>query len=504
MNDGHIEGAEGPEGTGISRRRLVRYAGVGATLAAAGPLVVSGEAAADDNDARNDRGGRGNDRRRTWRAGDHHVHSEYSGRFDTSTTPPTFHKGADAVYPIVTNAIMAKHFGLSWVMCTDHGGPTHSKVNLELAYPDLLRSRVLVPEVLQFWGMEFDAPALDHHTLMIPHHREEAQLLYELERRFAKLDPFPADPGRDTEAKMIEFLKAADTADRKPLVIAHHAARSATGLGVYGQDTPREFRNGNDVAPDVYVGFEGAPGHQAGPLVGGARGGYGNHPTYGGFDQMTARLGGLWDSLLGEGRRWWITATSDSHVHWTRGGSDFWPGEYSKTYVLARQDYADVMDGLRNGRVWVGTGDLITSLDLTAGNRGRSAAMGETLTVSGRGRTDVEIEIRFRPLDGKNGNGDRPEVRRVDLITGSITGPSADRDADTNPTTKVAARFGPGDWRRQGKDYVIRHTLRDVDGDMYARVRGTGTDEAEPAADGLESPWEDLWFYSNPVFVDVR
>ncbi|MFD6567849.1 hypothetical protein [Micromonospora profundi] len=23
-------------------------------------------------------------------------------------------------------------------------------------------------------------------------------------------------------------------------------------------------------------------------------------------------------------------------------------------------------------------------------------------------------------------------------------------------------------------------------------------------ADGLESPWDDLWFYSNPVFVHVR
>lgn len=509
MNDGHIEGAE--EGRpGISRRRLVRYAGVGATLAAASPLAVGGEASAADDaraaggGARAAGGGGRGKGRRAWRAGDHHVHSEYSGRFDTATSPPTFHKGADAVYPIVTNAVMAKHFGLSWVMCTDHGGPTHSKVNLELAYPDLLRSRVLVPEVLQFWGMEFDAPALDHHTLMIPHHGEEAQQLYELERRFAKLDPFPADPGRDTEAKMVEFLKTANAMERRPLVIAHHASRSATGLGVYGQDTPREFRNGNDAAPDVYVGFEGAPGHQAGPLVGGARGGYGNHPTYGGFDQMTARLGGLWDALLGEGRRWWITATSDSHVHWTRGGSDFWPGEYSKTYVMARQDYADIMDGLRNGRVWVGTGDLIASLDLTAAHRGASASMGETLTVGGRGGTDVGIEIRFRPPAGRNGNGDRPEVRRVDLITGSVTGPVTDRDADTNPTTKVVARFGPDDWRRQGGEYVIRHTLRDVDGDMYARVRGTSTDEAEPVADGLESPWEDLWFYSNPVFVNVR
>ncbi|MEU6713538.1 phosphoesterase [Nonomuraea sp. NPDC046802] len=492
MRNNHAEEA-------VSRRRLVKYAGVGATLAAAAPLVGGTPAQADDE--RSFGGGNNN---RMWRAGDHHVHSEYSGEFDTKTNPPTFHKGADAVYPIVTNAIMAKYFGLTWAMCTDHGGPTHSKVNLEQAYPDLLRSRVLVPEVLQFWGMEFDAPALDHHTLMIPHHSEEAQQLFELESRFAKYDAFPTDPGRDTEGKMVEFLKAARDMRQKPLVIAHHASRSAKGLGVWGQDTPREFRNGNNAAPDVYVGFEGAPGHQAGPLVGGARGSYGNHPTYGGFDQMTARVGGLWDSLLGEGRHWWITATSDSHVHWTRGGSDFWPGEYSKTYVMARQDYGDIMDALRNGRIFVTTGDLVTALDVTASTQGSRATVGETLVVNRRNRTDVEVEIRFRPLDGKNANGDRPEVQRVDLIVGQVTGVSSNLDADTNPTTKVVARFGKNDWQKQGRDYVVKHTLREVEADSYLRVRGTSTDEMEPQADGKESPWEDLWFYSNPVFVRVR
>ncbi|WP_433538496.1 phosphoesterase [Micromonospora sp. CA-249363] len=497
--------AEEVERGQMSRRKLVKYAGVGATLAAASPLVGGGAAWADEERRPgDDEGDRGGVKNRSWRAGDHHVHSEYSGEFDTTRSPIVFHKGADAVYPIVTNAIMAKNFGLTWAMCTDHGGPTHSKVNIEQAYPDLLRSRKLVPEVLQFWGMEFDAPALDHHTLMIPRHDDEAKQLFELESRFAKYDAFPTDPARDTEARMVEFLKVARGMPHKPLVIAHHASRSAPGLGVYGQDTPREFRNGNNAAPDVYIGFEGAPGHQAGPLNGGKRGGYGNHPTYGGFDQMTARVGGLWDSLLGEGRRWWITATSDSHVHWTRGGSDFWPGEYSKTYVYARQDYGDIMDGLRNGRIWVTTGDLIRSLDVTATSQGRTAEVGETITVNRRSRTDVEIEIRFRPLDGVNGNADRPEVRRVDLIVGQITGPSANLDADTNPTTKVVARFGPRDWRRQGQDHVIRHTLRDVQADTYARVRGTSTDEAEPLADGLESPWDDLWFYSNPVFVHVR
>ena len=498
-----MTGNEDPEGAHMSRRQLVRYAGVGATLVAASPFVGGGTAWAREEEGGEEQR-RGDGRNRVWRAGDHHIHSEYSGDYDTTTNPVTFIKGADAVYPIVTNAIMAKNFGLTWAMCTDHGGPTHSKVNLEQAYPDLLLSRRLVPEVLQFWGMEFDTPALDHHTLMIPRHDGEAQQLFELESRFAKHDPFPADPGRDTEAKMIEFLTSAKGMHHKPLVLGHHTSRSARGLGVYGLDTPREFRNGNDVAPDIYVGFEGAPGHQAGPLRGGARGGYGNYPTHGGYDQMTARVGGLWDSLLGEGRRWWITATSDSHVHWTRGGADFWPGEYSKTYVLARQDYADIMDGLRHGRIWVTTGDLISSLDLFARNRRQTAAMGENLTVNRRERNDIDIEIRFRPPQGRNANGDRPQVRRVDLIVGQITGPNPDRDADTNPTTKVVARFGPDQWRKQGQDYVIRHTLRDVQTDLYARVRGTNTDEAEPLPDGKENPWTDLWFYSNPVFIKLR
>ncbi|MFC5940604.1 hypothetical protein [Micromonospora harpali] len=94
---------------------------------------------------------------------------------------------------------------------------------------------------------------------MIHRHADEAKHLFELESRLAKRDPLPADPGRETEAKMVEFLRVARNMPHKPLVIAHHTSRSATRLGVYGQDLPHEFRNGNDAAPDVYVGFECAP-----------------------------------------------------------------------------------------------------------------------------------------------------------------------------------------------------------------------------------------------------
>jgi hypothetical protein len=39
---------------------------------------------------------------------------------------------------------------------------------------------------------------------------------------------------------------------------------------------------------------------------------------------------------------------------------------------------------------------------------------------------------------------------------------------------------------------------------MYLRVRGTSTTELEPQMDDAgENPWTDLWFYSNPIFVET-
>ena len=351
----------------------------------------------------------------SWLAGDHHVHSEWSVGWDNSTNPPTPIRGGDAIYPIGKNAEKAKEYGLDWVMTTDHGGPNHSKVNLEQAYPELLKSREAVPEVLQFYGMEFDTPAADHSTLMIPKGDNESQILYDIESKFNKRDPYPNDGSRDTESTMIEalnYMKQLDE-DEQPIHIAHHPSRSAKGDGEWGQDTPQEFRNWNDTAPNISIGMEGAPGHQATSInpdgsqdPKGARGSYGNYPTMGGFDQMSAKVGGLWDSMLGEGRHWWITATSDSHVNWRDGGGDFWPGEYSKTYVKAEKDYDDIMESIRKGNVFVTTGDLISELDvkvqaggkspLFAESKGNSATIGETLTLPGKNSKDVTVTIRMK------------------------------------------------------------------------------------------------------------
>lgn len=488
----------------VSRRRLLAVTGSLVGVVAVGALPGAAAAAGAT--------GRG---RRAWLPGDHHVHSEFSVGYDSSTTPPTPIIGGDGVYPLSVNARNARRFGLSWIVSTDHGGPDHAKLDAQQRYPSLLQARTDVPEVLQFYGMELDTPAADHSSLIIPRVASERDILFQLESRFSKQNPFPPDPTFDTERKMLEALRVMQQLPQRPVLFANHPARSATGLGAYGLDTPAEFRNWHDTAPNVVAGFEGAPGHQAAALrpdgtldPAGARGEYGNHPTMGGFDQMTARLGGLWDSLLGEGRRWWITSTSDSHVHYTDGGSDFWPGQYSKTYVYAAADYGDILDGLRQGRIFVTTGDLIDRLDLTvrrAGNHGRgqgvAATVGQTLPLHGKD-DDAEIEVRIRQPRDPNAAGDRPGLRRVDIITGEITGPVRDRGTDTNPTTRVAGRYGPGDWERSGDWIVVRHRLNRIDGPMYVRVRGTGTDELEPQPDphGAD-PWADLWCYSNPVFI---
>src|SRR5688572_883303 len=162
---------------------------------------------------------------------------------------------------------------------------------------------------------------------------------------------------------------------------------------------------------------------------------------------MTAIVGGLWDSMLGEGHRFWIVATSDSHAHYadaTRPNSDFWPNEYQKTYVHAQRSYNGVLDGLRSGRIFAVAGDLITQLDVEAKSGRRTAGIGETLSAD-KGQP-ITLSVRFRDPDAKNTHGDNPRVSRVDVIVGEVHGASEDANVDRNPTTRVLARFVDKQW----------------------------------------------------------
>jgi len=479
-----------------------------------------------------------------WLAGDHHIHSQYSAIWDGDVDPPIPELRSHGVYPIPQNAVMAKFYGLAWIVITDHGGLEHSKLNFEQAYPELLLSREVVPEVLQFYGVELNSPGADHVSIVIPHSHEEADQVYELESRFevpvlirrtassvvaedteectteaciaeelAEAERAAAERTAEdlaAEPRMLEALEVMQGFAEKPVVIANHPSRTAAEGEPYGRTSPSELRSWNDKAPDIAVGMAGAPGHQAGGLIpegssktAVSRGDYPSQSTHGGFDPMTATLGGLWDSMLGEGRRWWITANSDSHRHWTEGGVDFWPGEYSKTYVLADDTYADILQALRTGKVFVTTGDLISEMVVSAQSESGEAQVGDGLLL--KADTELVINIRVRDPEGPNANGDLPAVSRIDLISGEVNPELMEAAQDSNPTTQVIRRFSESDWTRDGEFLSMTHRLQTNERSQYIRVRGTNTGEREPTPDPIgEDPWTDLWFYSNPIFLMIE
>ncbi len=317
--------------------------------------------------------------------------------------------------------------------------------------------------------------------------------MYRIERDYSHSEPLQA--ARDEPGQMLDALAYLRTLSPLPLVFVNHPSRTATALGHWGEVTPAELSAWNDAAPEVLVGMEGAPGHQAADPH---RGLYRNAaaPTLGGFDQMTAQIGGVWDTMLAQGRHFWITATSDSHINQRDGGNDFDPGQYSKTYVWARRDAGDILDGLRHGRLFAVTGDLYRR----AGPERVGTRPGHARSDDGpdpracAGQADAHPP-RHAHAGQENANGQRPALHHVEVIIGQ---------AGEGSPLMQSRRFEVAELRREGDWLRLVWDLPAPSADGFIRVRGTSTTEATPLPDTPgEDPWQDLWFYSNPVFIEV-
>ncbi|NUS83516.1 MAG: histidinol-phosphatase [Streptomyces sp.] len=525
----------------LSRRSMLRRTGLlGAGLAAGSVLGGAGQAAAAEpapasTASRSPRPGG-----YLWLAGDHHIHTQYS---------------SDAKYRVIDHVRQANAHGLDWMVITDHGSETHAKIGVEKVNPDIVAARDQIDDTLVFQGLEWNIPAAEHGTVFVHPGKNEVAVLKEFENSFdgsvkKATSNTPANEalaiaGVNFLAEQVQRRRVKDI-----LFLANHPARK-------GIDSPHEIRGWRDAQPTIAVGMEGAPGHQAAGLPapngpGGARGIYDNSPgadsypgyplesyrTWGGFDWMTATVGGLWDSLLAEGKPWWITANSDSHNVYADsavrgpnsdfnangryndpvygGGlnltdTDFWPGQYSRTHVGAASfGYKAVMDGIRAGRVWVDHGGLISGLNAQLRSGGRAITLGDALHVRRGSQVDLVVEISL--ANGPNWSQFVPKLARVDVIQGAVTGPVSDKDTFTTPDTKVVKSF---EVNKSTGSVRLTYSLGRVDKPVYVRLRGTdgnrgavglrgaAVDPAGPAMDviGDADPWKDLWFYSNPMWV---
>lgn len=335
----------------VSRRGFLRRAGLlGAGAAAA--ATVLGHAPAFAEGANDDDGDRSQQGEFRWLAGDHHIHTQYS---------------SDAMYRVIDQARHAQAYGPDWMVVTDHGSVTHAKIGVEKVNPDIVAAREQLKDLLIYQGLEWNIPAAEHGTVFVHPGRNEVAVLKEFENAF---DGSVKNVGASTpenEALAVAGIQFLGEAVRQrrvdaALFLANHPSRK-------GIDSPHELRAWRDADPSVAVGMEGAPGHQAAGLpkpngAGGGRGYYDGSPgtgsfpgyplesyrTWGGFDWITATVGGLWDSLLAEGKPWWITANSDSHSNYLdtaqRGpGGDFATDGRYPTRCTARCSSARATSG---------------------------------------------------------------------------------------------------------------------------------------------------------------
>ena len=96
-------------------------------------------------------------------------------------------------------------------------------------------------------------------------------------------------------------------------------------------------------------------------------------------------------------------------------------------------------------------------------------------------------------------------MRRVDLIRGDVQSAISEADHDALPRATVEKRFNLSERRKRGEPITMSLTIKNIQKSFYIRLRGTNTDEKEPVEDpDGEDPWSDLWFYSNPIFVEIE
>jgi len=412
------------------------------------------------------------------------------------------------------------------------------------SFTEILKARLLYPSKMILQSYEMNVPGHEHGSMGLitnqftatPNCNPLAQFEFMFDGSDADLTGGVAQGWTKStlsgHAKTIEALTWLQTnyPTSSYLVPAHPERKPASsGYSIAG------FRDMNNSAPSVCFGFESMPGHQKDP----GRGGYTSTAqgggTFGGTGYFSAKVGGMWDAMLSEGRNFWLFANSDCHDE----AGDFYPGEYQKNYTFTTGKTAqNIIDGLRSGNTWVVQGDLIDSLIYnveTIGTQKKSAVMGSNLVIA-KGQS-VKITIKARDPQGINYNTysvyNNPVLNHIDIIKGKNKGKVQPTDPNYNvdnvATTSVIARFdatgGVTDsknivsnpWKNLGNGWVeMSLIVPNVTDSVYFRLRGSNlglnvTNETDadgnPLADGLmgandaTKAFADLWFYSNPIFV---
>lgn len=382
---------------------------------------------------------------------------------------------------------------------------------LDYSFPYIVASRGNYNSPIQIQGLEWNVPGHEHASVCILDEQysvsPSALPIAEFEYRFDNSDKDKTGGNEYgwEKSKKEGHLKALEALEWLQQHYSHTSWVIPAHPDRKSRWTIADFRDFNTIAPDVCFGFEGIPGHQAASDRGEyapRNNTYGMY-TYGGTGLMCAKIGGLWDALLSEGRRWWIFSSSDFH----NLKSDFYPGEYNKNYVYM-PNYISPMDlanYLRSGNSFVVSGNFIDDLSFEI----NGVSMGGTCFT---GKDEVLLTIKVHQPDGV-----RLPLHHIDLIEGQVGKIKNPKDSeyttDSVATTKVIACF---DQLKKDSNnyYTIVYKVKMSSPYTYYRLRGThlapntlnetdslGNPLADKGVNSRDKALNDQWFYSNPIFV---
>jgi hypothetical protein len=320
----------------------------------------------------------------------------------------TFSDGSNSVEDVV---LKAKSFGCDVIAITDH-----SDRNLKAATPEYLEaieaSRRQHSEMIILAGVEWNIPPWggdEHATVLVSPDVDELKTLSVFKSRFDDLGLMKHKAELAEEA--LRWLEAnAEKKGGKPVVIYNHPSRK-NDSSLEAVKNIIAWRKINDLV----IGFEGAPGHQGNKSIGSYR--Y-KVKTIDRWDPVVATVGDAWDTLLGKGIDvWGARADSDFHNNRPNDLNDFWPGQFSETwlYVPKRSPNA-VLQAYRAGSFFGAHGHIARQVELTVEAEGlpRRAYPGEAIALPAGKSITVRVKC---VVPAKDWRGRPNRVDTVELIS---------------------------------------------------------------------------------------
>lgn len=434
----------------------------------------------------------------------------------------------------------------------------------EIIYPEVARLAKELNKPMIYAAAETNVPGHEHTSMTVIGNQKpenfggnvgDANALAEFEYRFDRSDtdfskgapnhnwegkvPNASGSGSGTANHLNKAIPSVKWMQANFPLDSYYVPAHVERAGVFNPNgnngfNVEHFRDFNNAGPTVAVGFESQPGHQASNNRGEYRAGFCGTgcdsvgvTTFGGTGIYAAKIGGVWDALLGEGRNWFFYASSDWHnrgvfsIYEQGSTNDFYPGEYQKLYIPRPTAGTTlrpqvVVDGVRSGNAYAVQGDLITGeLSYKAEVVGYAAAgtakMGQTLVVP-RGRS-VRLTLEVNVPTGANNSPysfpnpslaqigiseplNRPNLRFVQFIKGNVTGVVAPANANytsgTNSSAAAFATFSPSTWTASGQKRTMVVNITNVQNNMYVRARGSNLPPGVPAeTDAQGNPLND-------------